>query len=168
MDGYIGQIIMFAANWAPRNWAVCNGQLLAIAQYQALFSILGTTYGGDGRTTFALPDLRGRAALGFGQAPGLRSYPLGLRGGVEQQYIQKSNLPNVTLSIPASENGPDTEDPNGAVPAVGRFYSSTPTTGTQLGNGIPLGGGGQPLNNHAPFQVVNYVICVQGTFPSRP
>ena len=84
MDGFIGEIRMFAGNFAPRNWAFCNGQLLSINSNQALFSILGTTYGGDGRTDFALPDLRGRAALGAGQGPGLQNQRLGQRGGGQQ------------------------------------------------------------------------------------
>ena len=167
MDGTIGTIMLFAANWAPRNWALCNGQLLQIAQYQALFSIIGTYYGGDGRTTFGLPDLRGRVPLGVGGGPGLNNYAMGQSGGREQNQLGQAHLPAVNLAIPASESEASVSDPNGAYPAVGNFYAAEATPGAKLGAGIPLGGSGAPLDNHPPYLTVNYVICLNGTYPSR-
>ena len=167
MDGTLGQILLFAANWAPRNWAICNGQLLAISSNTALFSILGTIYGGDGRTTFALPDLRSRVPVGMGAGPGLGNINIGQRGGQEQLRLTQGNLPAINLSIPASEENANTTDPNGAYPAVGNFYAANPSPGAQLGGGISIGGSSTPLDNHPPFLAINYIICTQGIFPSR-
>ena len=104
-DPFIGEVIMFAGNFAPRGWAFCDGQLLAISQHQALFSILGTTYGGDGRTTFGLPDLRGRVPLHVGNGPGLSSYRLGQKGGTE----------SVGLTIIPTQKGKNENAANGAI-----------------------------------------------------
>lgn len=128
-DPFIGEVIMFAGNFAPRGWAFCDGQLLAINQHQALFSILGTTYGGDGRTTFGLPDLRGRVPLHEGSGPGLSSYRLGQKGGTE----------SVRLSIVPTQKGKNENAANGAT---------------------------QP-SNMQPYTTVNFIIALQGTFPSR-
>ena len=118
-DPFIGQIVMFAGNFAPRGWALCDGQLLPIAQNQALFSILGATYGGDGGTSFALPDLRGRVPLHAGQGPGLNDYNLGQQGGVEQVTLNTSNLPahsyTATTTTRAQSNYGDSASPNNTV-----------------------------------------------------
>ncbi len=123
MEGTIGEIRLFAGNFAPRTWAFCNGQLLPIAQYQALFSILGTIYGGDGRTTFALPDLRGCVPIHPGNGPGLSDRRLGQRGGAETVALNQLNLPSHTHAATATVTPPalgvegDTASPAGAIPA---------------------------------------------------
>jgi microcystin-dependent protein len=169
----IGEIKMFAGNFAPRGWALCDGQLLPINSNQALFSILGTTYGGDGRTTFALPDLRSRVAIHEGQGPGLSNYRLGQRGGTEDNLININNLPNHNHSVAMSavlENA-NTNSPAGAVLAgTGAFdneYSqSAPNTSLRPENTSSVGSN-QPINNVQPYTVVNYIIALQGIFPSR-
>jgi len=165
MNPFIGQMIMFGGNFAPRGWAFCHGQLLPIAQNTALFSILGTTYGGDGRTTFALPDLRGRVAIAPGRGPGLPTYNLGQRGGSETNTHTILNLPShnhgVAVGINTGAAGED-EGTLGATP----IYAET---GNAQYPGVTVSntGGQQPVNNMAPFETLNYIIALQGTFPSR-
>lgn len=137
-EPFLGQIVMFAGNFAPRGWALCDGQRLQINQHQALFSILGTTYGGDGRTTFALPDLRGRAPMHPGSGPGLSARSLGETGGHETVDLKASSLPN--------PNKMDVAAPN---------WLFRPTQ-------IDL-----EHDNMPPFACVNYIIAVEGVFPSR-
>lgn len=183
MDPFLGQIIMFGGNFAPRGWAYCDGQLLPIASYTALFSILGTTYGGDGRTTFALPDLRGRVAVHAGHGPGLSTRPLGQRGGAETTTMQSANLPphnhaatlnvssaNATISAATANSTiatPGNSDGRSFTGTLG-FNTSTPDTNLN-GSSVQTGntGGGVPFNNMQPFEVVHYIIALQGTFPSR-
>jgi microcystin-dependent protein len=110
---FIGEIRMFGGNFAPRQWALCDGQLLSIAQYQALFSLLGTTYGGNGVSTFALPNLQGRLALGYGQGPGLSNYALGQTGGSETVTLTTSTMPGHNHSLLATTNAGDQTDPTG-------------------------------------------------------
>jgi len=170
----IGEIRMFAGNFAPRGWALCDGQLLSIAEYSALFSILGTTYGGDGRTTFALPDLRGRVPIHPGQGPGLSSRRLGEKGGVEAVTLTVNQIPSHTHSAVAYADSSvgSTDKPDAAVPA--RNAGSTPEYG-QVGNttlnqdAIVIGntGGNQPHENMQPYLAVNYIIALVGIFPSR-
>ncbi|MDB6026340.1 MAG: Microcystin dependent protein [Verrucomicrobiales bacterium] len=178
-EAFIGQIVMFAGNFAPRGWALCQGQLLSIAQNSALFSILGTTYGGDGVQTFALPDLRGRVPAGNGQGPGLSSYTLGQQGGVESVTLITSQIPAHSHSL-ACNTGPATV----ASPA-NSFISGTGDTATNddgtakdpqfetapnaLLNPASIStiGGSQPHTNLHPYTCVNYVICTSGVFPSR-
>jgi microcystin-dependent protein len=119
-DGFLGEVKIFAGNFAPRSWAFCEGQILSISQNTALFAILGTTYGGDGRTTFALPDLRSRGAGGQGRGPGLLDYKLGQKGGAQNNTLTVSNT-----------------------------------------------GGNQAINKIQPYLSINYIICINGTFPSR-
>lgn len=179
MEPFIGQIMMFAGNFAPRGWAFCEGQLLPINQNQALFSILGTTYGGDGRTTFALPDLRGRAPIHKGQGPGMSNISLGQSGGTEQVTLTISNMPshNHTLNA-SSEQGTDS-NPSGKVPASSQFqlsrqepvvnvnsYSNSPNTNMSP-NTIGIQGGNQPFNNRNPYLGINFVIALTGIYPSR-
>lgn len=188
----IGEVKMFAGNFAPRNYAFANGQLLPISQNQALFSILGTTYGGDGRTTLALPDLRGRVSMGPGRGPGLSSYRLGQKGGAESvtqgaaQLASHSHAATTTATttstLTASATNGDSADPNGRVLANGRnnnkiyladnsptvsmngaSISSTTNASTAVGNA----GGSQPMSIIQPYMAVNYIICLQGTYPSR-
>lgn len=183
MEGYIGQIMMFGGNFAPRNWAFCHGQLMSIAQNQATFSILGTAYGGDGRTTFGLPDLRGRVPLGEGAGPGLPTYSLGQRGGAYQTVLNQDNMaphshaPALHVSSAnASQNvatagatvaTPGTVSGRSFVPTAG-FNTATPDIAMNSGSisSTPVGRG-VPFNNMQPFQAMNYVICISGLYPSR-
>lgn len=144
LEPFIGEISMFAGNFAPRGWAFCDGQMLPISQNSALFSILGTTYGGDGRTTFALPDLRGRAPLHRGQGPGLTDRPLGGKGGTESSTTDLSQFPVVEPDA----NGRDQGLVNGSSKLRRRTIS--PSTSTM-----------------PPYLAINYIIALQGIFPSR-
>ena len=167
MDPFIAEIIMFGGNFAPRGWAFCDGQLLAIAQNTALFSILGTTYGGDGRTTFALPDLRGRAAVHPGHGPGLSSYNLGQRGGSETNTLNINQLPAHNHAISAKEEA-NAADPSGNyIAGTGSNAFGTTADKQMNANSTANAGGGQSVNNIQPFECVNYIIALEGTFPSR-
>lgn len=167
MNPFIGQIMIFGGNFAPRGWAFCQGQLLPIASNTALFSILGTTYGGDGRTTFALPDMRGRVVISPGNGPGLPTRRIGERGGVESNTLTVNHLPshNHIAHIPintAAETEAQGYLSNANIYAEeatpGQFYPGTSLSNT---------GGGNPINNMGPFLTLNYIIALQGTFPSR-
>ncbi len=171
MDPFIGQIIMFAGNFAPQGWALCDGQQLAIAQNQALFSILGTTYGGNGQTTFALPDLRGRVPLHPGQGPGLSSYALGQSAGVESVTLSVLQIPGHTHTFsPSCTTDPPTSNaPDNAVPAP---IESLQAFGTEANASMRPGnsssvGGSQPHANIQPYNCVNFIIALQGIYPSR-
>jgi microcystin-dependent protein len=180
MEGVIGQIVLFAGNFAPRNWAFCNGQILAIAQNTALFSILGTTYGGNGQTTFGLPNLQGRVAIHPGQSPGTSNYLLGETAGTESVTLTVNQMPahthatTVTINAAEAPSAP-TDDPKGAVPAGGsgqNIYNATPDRSTTMNAGMAsvtagIAGGSQPFSVVQPFQCVNYIICMFGIFPSR-
>src|SRR3978361_2243002 len=137
METFIGTIMMFAGNFAPSGWAFCNGALLPIAQYTALFSILGTTYGGEGRPNFGLPDLRGRVPLSFGQGPNLSSYELGQQYGTETVTLQQQQMPAHThaFGVPCSTGGADASSPQNAVNAnldPAQTYASTATPGVTM------------------------------------
>jgi microcystin-dependent protein len=164
-EPFLGTIIIFAGNFAPRGWAFCNGQLLPINQNTALFSLLGTQYGGNGQTTFALPDLRGRAALHFGQGPGLSNYTQGEVAGVENVTLLASQMPAHTHAQPATAGDETTNRPNAAVPARGGVYANA-ADGSNLA-GTTSAGGGQPHENRQPYLVLNYIIALEGIFPSR-
>lgn len=164
-EPFIGSIILFAGNFAPRGWAFCNGQLLAISQNTALFSILGTTYGGNGQTTFALPDLRGRVPVSSGQGPGLSSYSLGQQAGEENVTLNAQQLPSHTHSQPATNGQETTNRPNGALPARGGVYSNE-SDGSAF-HPTTAAGGGQPHDNLPPYLTLNYIIALEGIYPSR-
>lgn len=168
MEPFIGMIVMFGGNFAPRSWALCDGQLLAISSNSALFSILGTTYGGDGRTTFGLPDLRGRAAIHPGNGPGLSSYRLGEKGGREQVTLTANELPSHTHGLTGLDAEASTGNPTGAQPATARddIYA-TSGNGVALGGATAATGGNRSFEIIPPFQCVNYIIALQGTYPSR-
>ncbi|HEX8700013.1 MAG TPA: tail fiber protein [Myxococcaceae bacterium] len=175
-EPYIGQIIMFAGDFAPRGWAFCDGSLLSIAQNTALFSILGTTYGGDGRTTFALPDLRGRVPVQPGQGPGLSRYELGQSAGAENVTLLITNIPAHNHPLGAHGGQGDSPSPDGTVPAITvdpntqqplNSYSST-ITGTMAPASVGLSGGSQPHQNMQPYLCINFIIALEGIFPSRP
>lgn len=161
---FIGQISIFAGNFAPRGWAFCSGQLLAIAQNTALFSILGTTYGGNGQTTFALPDLRGRVPISAGQGPGLSPYQLGQIAGAENTTLLVNNLPAHSHGIAASSGDQTTNRPTNGYLAAGNRYS---TTGNAAMAPTANAGAGQPFNNVQPYLTVNFIIALEGIFPSR-
>jgi len=178
MDPFIGEIKMFGGNFAPRSWAFCDGQLLPIAQNTALFSILGTTYGGDGRTTFALPDLRGRAAVHAGHGPGLTDRRLGSRGGTEITTLNVTNMPSHThiasgtvkaVGAPGNQRIPTGNNLAGT--AGDLQYSDAGPNASMAANNVDVtvgnAGGQQPFNNMQPYEVVNYIICLFGVFPSR-
>jgi microcystin-dependent protein len=168
----IGEIRMFAGNFAPRGWAFCQGQILSIAQNTALFSILGTTYGGNGQTTFALPDLRGRAAVGQGQGPGLSPYYLGQKAGMENTTLLASQLPAHTHVLNAVEAGGNQASPAGALPAVESTgtslnYSTAGPSTSLNPNAVGVAGGSQPFSIMQPYLAVNYIIALEGIFPAR-
>lgn len=178
MDGYVAEIRMFAGNFAPRNYSYCNGALLPIAQNTALFSLIGTTYGGDGRTTTQLPDLRGRTAVGKGRGPGLANINLGQRGGAETDTITTATMPyhthTVSGHIKANDGATKSESPIGsfvAETAANRFASGGNPDIALANNTITVtvanNGGGQSHDNMPPYLVLNYIICLQGQYPSR-
>ena len=186
MEPFTGQILMFAGNFAPRGWAFCEGQLLAINQNTALFSILGTTYGGDGRTTFALPDLRGRCPIHPGAGPGLSQRRLGEKGGTEHNTLNVTQLPahnhQAAGHVNASNTAGNTNSPAGTSFAVSETVIDRSTTAntnsytnapadTAMANNVSVDvgstGGNQAVNNMQPFSCVNYIIALQGVYPSR-
>ena len=174
MDPILGTIILFAGNFAPQGWALCNGQLLPINQNAALFSILGTTYGGNGQTTFALPDLRGRVPVSAGQAVTGTVYVLGETGGVETVTLTQTQMPmhNHLMSASTSALG-NASLPTNAYLADGgaatKIYASSATSGVTLNvQAISQAGGSQPHQNMQPFLAMNYIIATQGVFPVRP
>ena len=187
-EPFIGEIRMFGFNFAPRSWALCHGQMMPIAQYTTVFALLGTYFGGDGRSTFGLPDLRGRAPIGMGQGPGLQPYNLGYGGGKETNQLSVGQMPThnhtaeptLTSHQPAADSLGDLPSPNGNVPAQiasGRAalngFSATPDTSKlQAGSvegTIAVGdaGSGQLVENRMPYRAMNYSIALQGIFPSR-
>jgi microcystin-dependent protein len=164
-EPFLGSIVLFAGNFAPSGWAMCNGQILPISQNSALFSILGTTYGGNGQTTFALPDFRSRVPVGFGQGVGLSSYSEGQTGGVESITLTSNQIPVHQHLQPASNGDEGTNRPNNAVPARGGVYA-TASDGSALAP-TSNAGGGQAHENRQPFLAMNYIIALEGIFPSR-
>lgn len=165
MEPILGQLVLFGTNWPPRGWASCNGQLLSIAENTALFSLLGTTYGGDGRSTFALPDLRGRAPLHYGTTQDVNR-PLGSRAGVERVTLQPNNLPPLEVQIPASEAAGSLSEPTGNVFGRAPIYASG-SADAFVASPISLGGSSQPIPVGGPTLAMNWCIALVGTFPSR-
>jgi microcystin-dependent protein len=195
-EPFIGEIIMFAGNFAPRGWALCDGQIISIASNQALYSIIGTTYGGDGIATFGLPDLRGRVPVHEGTGPGLSSKTLGQRGGTEYMSLTSAQLPShnhlvnlsatgeVSVKMSASSAKGDTSTPGPTtVPAQMlsglqplNAYSTSPdttllpintTTTVNVSGSTALTGAGQPVFIEQPFLALNFIIATVGDFPSR-
>ena len=171
-EPFIAEIRIFAGNFAPRGWAFCNGQLLPISQNTALFSLIGTTYGGDGRSTTALPDLQGRAPMHPGRGPGLTSRRLGQRGGVEQVTLTEAQMPNHNHSIMAAVQPGSTNTPNTTTSlarSVGaNAYNDNPTTNIAMADGVLENtGGSQAHNNLQPFLTMNFIIALVGLYPSR-
>ena len=172
-EPFIAEIRIFAGNFAPRGWAFCNGQLLPIAQNTALFSLIGTTYGGDGRTTTALPNLQGRAPMHPGRGPGLTARRLGQRGGSETVSLSEAQMPNHTHTILAVPNQALLKTPsNTRSIARSRFGSAYQTnTSSNLvafnSQALANSGGSQAHNNLQPFLAMNFIIALVGTYPSR-
>jgi len=176
MNPFIGQVIMFAGNFAPRGWAYCQGQTLPIAQNTALFSILGTTYGGDGRTTFMLPDLQGREPMQQGNGPGLNHVSLGEKGGQEKVSLNSTNIPNHnhTATLFGENTVADQQNPKdnmlGATPNDLIYAPIAAGNNKNMGTGsitVANAGSGTPHQNMQPFTVMNYIIALVGVYPSR-
>lgn len=184
MEGMIGEIRLFAGNFAPKNWSFCNGATIAIASNTALFSILGTTYGGNGTTTFQLPNLQSRTAIGAGTGPGLSNIALGQVGGTESTTLTQQNLPAHTHTsiVNASSNNSSAAAPTGNYPAVltwrvgtagytirAGVYGSEVTGAPMAADMVTLSSSGnnQPVSILNPYLGMNYVICMYGIYPSR-
>lgn len=190
MEPFIAQITMFGGNFAPRGWAFCNGQLLAISSYSAVFSLMGTTFGGDGRSTFGLPDLRGRVPIhvggNTGQGPGLSAYRWGERGGGEYNVLTTAQLPShshaASGKIKAFGGDGTTNEPGNNVPAIAKVpidrtnvvdanvYTNA-ANGYMAADGVAVTvgntGGSQEVNNLQPYLGINFIIALVGVFPSR-
>ncbi|MGN7360497.1 phage tail protein [Paenibacillus sp. SAF-054] len=162
-EPFVGEIRLFANNYAPRGWMFCEGQILQINQNQALYSLLGNVYGGDGVTTFALPDYRGRVPLHV--SPNI---PLGTSNGEAAHTLTVNEIPQHTHQVNASSNSAGSNSPlNGVWAADSVLYESAATMTSMSSNAISSTGGSQPHNNMQPYLVANYAIAIQGIFPSR-
>ncbi len=166
-EPFIAEIRIFAGNFAPRSWAFCDGQLLPISQNTALFSLIGTTYGGDGRTTFALPDLRSRAPIHKGNGGG-STYSLGQKGGEETHTLAAGEMPSHTHVIQGSADTATQSDPTGNVLAQStQLYRQSTNLVDMISGTMTNQGGGQAHDNMQPYLAVNFCIALQGLFPSR-
>jgi microcystin-dependent protein len=174
-DPFLAEIRMFGGDFAPTGWALCNGQLIPISQNTALFALLGTTYGGDGRVTFGLPNLMGTAPMQQGQGPGLSARWLGETGGTPYVTVLTSEMPAHTHQVNAVDASGDDTTPDNALWARAQFgrigttmYSDAPPN--QMMNPMTTGitGGSQPHNNMPPYLCVSFIIALQGIFPQRP
>ena len=178
MNPFIGQILMVAFNFAPVGWALCNGQLLSIAQNNALFALLGTTYGGDGISNFALPNLQSRVAVHQGQGPGLSPYVIGSVGGAENVTLLAPQMPSHNHLINVNNTAGTAPDPTNSIQAeagtgdprnpslISQFTTAAPT-GTMAPATVSMAGNGQPHANIQPYLTINFIIALQGIFPSR-
>ncbi len=174
-EAYLGEIRMFAGNFAPSGWALCNGQILSISQNNALFSILGTQFGGDGVSTFGLPNLQSRVPIHQGQGQGLSPYTVGQTGGVENVTLLTSQIPAHTHPVNASNTSASATTASGNLPATveaargqeaPKIYGS-PAATTMAANMIGAAGGSQPHPNIQPYQCVTFIISLQGIYPTR-
>lgn len=170
-EPFVGEIRMFAGNFAPRGWAFCDGQLLAVSSNDVLFSLLGTIYGGDGRTTFGLPDMRGRIPLHAGTGPGLSARTLGARAGAETVTLTAGQLPSHThawLGHSGAAEGQTPIDASVAAPASNLYDTQTDNLGGMRTSMVGATGGSQPHNNLMPALCVHFIIALVGIYPSRP
>lgn len=177
METYLGTILLFAGNFAPRGWALCNGQLLSIAQNQALFAILGTTYGGNGTTTFALPNMQGRSPMHWGSGPGLTPRVIGELGGEEHVTLLSSQMPTHNHALNASTNDGSQPSPANGVLAVSKdpdvggapvnFTGGASVNTLMANNSIAPAGQNLPHDNMEPYLAVTFIIALEGIFPSR-
>lgn len=167
-DPYIGEIRLFGGNFAPVGWEICGGQLLQISDYDTLFNLIGTTYGGDGQSTFAVPDLRGRIPVGQGRGPSGKTYPIGEVAGNEQVTLTSQQLPAHTHPLTVSTAGGSTDSPDGAIlastPDVTMFINDTPTRALPA-NLVGPAGGSLPHANTMPTMAINYIISMFGIYP---
>jgi microcystin-dependent protein len=171
-DPFVAEIRIFAGNFAPRGWALCNGQLLPISQNTALFSLVGVSYGGNGQTTFALPDLQGRAPMHQGQGPGLTDRVIGESGGSPAVSLLTSEMPVHTHSLMASTSPASGRDPTNNPLARSRNGNAYQTNVNQnvvlmAAQAVSLAGGSQPHNNMQPYLALTFIIALQGIFPPR-
>lgn len=189
MDPYLGQIQAFGFKFPPQGWLLCLGQLLSISEFTALFTLLGNTYGGDGQTTFALPDLRGRSIVGAGKGPGLTEIVCGEMAGVETTTLLTSNMPvhmhlltaaNVTTVVRTVDNTNESSDSNYGINVLGTsgsmpsIYRESPSGNDHLGGVVSflsgatkISGSGMPFDSREPYLGINYSIAIEGVFPSR-
>lgn len=169
-DPYVAEIRIFAGNFAPQGWALCNGQLMPISQNTALFSLLGTTYGGDGIRTFALPNLQGCVPVNFGQGPGLSDYVLGESTGVPNVTLQQTQMPTHGHTLQAHPGPANNTQPSGnslARPTNTSIYSNALPNESMGAAAISVTGSSQPHDNMQPYLVLNFIIALQGIFPPR-
>lgn len=172
-EPFIGEITMFAGNFAPKNWAFCDGQVLEISQNRPLYDLFGSNYGGDGRTTFGLPDMRGRVPLGAGSGPGLSNRTLGQTGGLEYVVLSEENLPVHTHSVNAEDNPGIESTPEGQLLAElsinDRAVSAYANTGSRTMNNqaVTASGGNKPYSSLMPYSCINFIVALAGAFPSR-
>ena len=175
-EPFLGMIAIYGFNFAPRGWAMCNGQILPIAQNTALFSLLGTMYGGNGQTTFALPDLRSRWPNHVGQGPGLSSYDQGQVGGTESSTLTVNNMPSHNHQVAIVAGAPSASKANAnslanlsidPAPTTAQVYSNAAPTGFLAPTSITNTGGNQPFSILQPYLTLNYCIALEGIFPSR-
>jgi microcystin-dependent protein len=169
-EPFIGQVQTFGFNFAPRGWSLCNGQILSINQNEALFSLLGTTYGGDGRSTFGLPDLRGRAYVGVGSGPGLAPIRWGQKSGRDYATLNATNMPQHKHNINVTSDAADAEDPNGkylAATSEATYNSTTDNTTMNAAGAMTNNGGGQQFNIENPLHGIYMSIAMTGVYPSR-
>lgn len=173
MDPYLGEIRLFAGNYAPQDWVLCDGRLLSIADYQALFSLIGTTYGGDGAVNFGIPNLNGRIVAGTGQPPGSpNAYPLAQKAGTATVVLDPAKIPGHTHALLASTSGAETTSPGGNVLAdpsdtFNMYIPYVPTTPmvALADNALLPTGGSQAHENRMPSLVLNYIMSVNGIYP---
>ncbi len=171
-DPFVAEIRIFPFNFAPRGWAFCNGQLLPISQNTALFSLLGTTYGGDGKSTFALPNMQGNAPMHPGQGPGLSLHDLGETGGSETVTLLESEIPAHSHALRASPDQADLTAPTQTRSLAGSqggtiYVTGSPPLTMMAPESLPPAGGDQPHNNMMPYLTLNFCIALQGVFPPR-
>ena len=173
-DPFVAEIRIFPFNFAPKGWAWCDGQLMPLSQNTALFSLLGTTYGGNGKSNFALPDLQGRAPMHPGQGPGLSLHDLGETGGTETVTLLESEIPSHSHAISASTNAADeegTKNPANGMPGVqqgsNQLYTALQNVASFNALALAPAGGDQPHNNMQPYLTFYFNIALQGVFPPR-
>lgn len=166
-EPFLGEIRTFAGNFAPKGWAQCNGQLLPIMQYTALFSILGTTFGGDGRVTFGLPNLQGQAPMHWGDGPGLTPRQIGEVGGASAVTLTMTELPGHNHTINASASAASSGSPSGNELAESPLYAGPPYTTAMAPAAVTSAGGSQPHENMQPYLALTFIIALEGIFPSR-
>jgi microcystin-dependent protein len=173
LDPYIGEIALFAGKFAPQGWFLCDGKILSITQYQALFAVIGATYGGNGTSTFALPDLRGRIPISFGQGSGLTNYAVGQMAGTETVNLTTDQMPRHNHIMGASAQTADQAAPTNNILAVeptgsSAFYRTLPADTTMNPSAIGTAGNNLPFSVVQPCLAVTYIIAYEGIFPSRP